>query len=62
MNAPKIHSGAMNKTSLGVSAIDDYTLRISLSSPDAGFLPALATAIAMPCNEEFSTALTEDTA
>lgn len=51
--APQIHSGHRNVDSLGVYAIDDYTLRINLSAPDAGFLQALSTAAAMPCNEEF---------
>lgn len=51
--APQIHAGHGNADSLGVYAIDDYTLRINLSAPDAGFLQALSTAAAMPCNEKF---------
>ncbi len=38
---------------LGVRALDDHTLEIRLTQPDSGFLPALATAGAMPCDEEF---------
>lgn len=53
VNAPKIHAGSMKKSSLGVTAVDNYTLRIKLSSSDAGFLQALSTAVAMPCNEKF---------
>ena len=53
VNANQINSGIMNKSNLGVRAIDDYTLEIRLTSPDSGFLQTLSTAIAMPCNEEF---------
>lgn len=52
-NAMDIHSGKMSETALGVRAQDDYTLVITLSKPDDDFLATLATAIAMPCNEEF---------
>ncbi len=53
VNAPKIHAGFKDVSELGVTAIDDYTLQINLSSPDDGFLQTLSTAVAMPCNEEF---------
>lgn len=53
VNANAIHSGYMGSDSLGVSALDNYTLQINICSPDDGFLSALSTAIAMPCNEEF---------
>lgn len=52
-NASKIHSGKMDKSRLGVKAIDDYTLEIQLNSPDSSFINVLSTAIAMPCNEGF---------
>ncbi|MDE6123615.1 MAG: hypothetical protein K2G22_00085, partial [Eubacterium sp.] len=52
-NAPKINAGQLDKSELGVNAIDNYTLEIRLSSPDNAFLQTLSTAVAMPCNEEF---------
>ena len=52
-NAVDIHSGKMNVNQLGVTAKDEHTLVISLSSPDSNFLQTLTTSIAMPCNEEF---------
>lgn len=52
-NAPEIHAGWIDKSQLGVKAIDNYTLEILLSKPDDGFLQTLSTAVAMPCNEEF---------
>ncbi|MCD7797449.1 MAG: peptide ABC transporter substrate-binding protein [Clostridiales bacterium] len=52
-NANKVHSGKLKASELGVKAIDDYTLEITLNSADSSFLSVLATAIAMPCNEEF---------
>ena len=53
VNANQINSGKADKSTLGVKAVDDYTLEIRLSSPDSAFLQTLSTAIAMPCNEEF---------
>ena len=53
VNANQINSGNADKSTLGVKALDDYTLEIRLTSPDSGFLQTLSTAIAMPCNEEF---------
>lgn len=52
-NAPEIHSGDMGMSKLGVKAVDDYTLEITLSYADDSFLETLSTAVAMPCNEEF---------
>lgn len=52
-NAPEINKGWIDKSQLGVKAIDNYTLEIMLSKPDDGFLQTLSTAVAMPCNEEF---------
>lgn len=53
VNASKIHSGKMKKSKLGVTATDDYTLEIKLSSADDSFLSVLSTAVAMPCNEDY---------
>ena len=52
-NANSVHSGKMNRELLGVSASDDYTLKITLAYPDSSFMEALTSAAAMPCNEEF---------
>lgn len=53
VNAPAVYSGKKEASSLGVSALDDYTLQINLSAEDPAFLSTLATAVAMPCNREF---------
>lgn len=37
---------------LGVTAIDDLTLKIELESPDKNFLHTLTTAICMPCRKD----------
>lgn len=52
-NASEIHSGKMDYKQLGVQAIDDYTLKITLATADEAFMNTLTTAVAMPCNEEF---------
>lgn len=52
-NAVAIHSGMADVSSLGVTAPDAQTLQIRLNAPDAQFLNTLASAIAMPCNQEF---------
>lgn len=52
-NAPDIFKGKKDSSSLGVTAVDDYTLRIQLTDPDESFLNTLSTAVAMPCNEDF---------
>ncbi len=52
-NAVDIHSGRLAPNTLGVRAADEYTLVITLASPDSSFLQTLTTAVAMPCNEEF---------
>ena len=52
-NANAVYSGKMPRTALGVKALDDYTLQITLSYPDSAFMETLTSAVAMPCNEEF---------
>lgn len=52
-NAYEVNSGWVDKSQLGVKALDNYTLEIWLTAPDDSFLSTLSTAIAMPCNEEF---------
>lgn len=51
--ASAVHSGQAAASSLGVTAPDDYTVRIVLSQPDNQLLATLTTAIAMPCNKEY---------
>ncbi|MDD6729201.1 MAG: peptide ABC transporter substrate-binding protein [Eubacteriales bacterium] len=53
VNASEIHSGKKKASQLGVKAVDDYTLQITLKSADNSFIKVLATAAAMPCNEQF---------
>lgn len=52
-NANEIHNGKKSVSKLGVKAIDDYTLQITLTSSNDDFLNTLTTSVAMPCNEEF---------
>lgn len=52
-NANKIRTGAMLPTELGVVANDDYNLTITLEHRDDTFMQTLASAVAMPCNEQF---------
>lgn len=52
-NSEKILKGELLPDAVGVSAVDDYTLVITLEHSSADFLKLLTTAPAMPCNEEF---------
>lgn len=52
-NAEKIYNGKTNISSLGVKAINDTTLQITLEKNDKNFEKTLTTSICMPCNEEF---------
>lgn len=52
-NAEKINKGELNTESLGVNAVDEKTLTITLEKEDSLFLETLTTSIAMPCNEDF---------
>ncbi len=52
-NAKKINIDGADVNSLGVAAIDDYTLSIELEYPIDNFLSILATSPAMPCNQIF---------
>ena len=51
--AKEINSGSASPDTLGVKAIDDRTLNITLKAEDKLFLETLTTSVAMPCNEEF---------
>ena len=52
-NAEKVNSGKMNSKYLGVKALDDYTLEITLERADPDFLYTLLEPGCMPCNETF---------
>ena len=52
-NAQAINKGKKDVDTLGVKALDNHTLQITLSKKDKNFEKTLATSIAMPCNEEF---------
>lgn len=52
-NAEKVNSGKMSSKNLGIEAIDDYTLRITLEKSDPDFLFTLLEPGCMPCNETF---------
>lgn len=53
-NALKINStGSKNTSSLGIKAMDEHTLVITLESPNSDFLSSLTNAVFMPCSEQF---------
>ena len=52
-NAQKVNSGKMSEKNLGVKALDDYTLEITLEREDPDFLYTLLEPGCMPCNEAF---------
>lgn len=53
LNAEKILSGERAMSTLGVRAIDEYTVEFTLTSADPLFPELLVTAAAMPCNRAF---------
>ncbi|MEI6578325.1 MAG: peptide ABC transporter substrate-binding protein [Eubacteriales bacterium] len=55
-NAEKVNSGALASNTLGVAAINDFTLKISIINGSSDFLNLLASPVCMPCNEMFFTA------
>lgn len=53
-NSAKIAKGLIpDMSQLGVRAVSDYELQITLDYPDSSFLMLLTTAPAMPCNEKY---------
>lgn len=52
-NAEAINSAAADVSTLGVKAIDEKTLEITLCREDDNFLKSLTTSVCMPCNETF---------
>lgn len=51
--AEEIYNGSATIDTLGVTAIDEHTLTITLDYDDSLFPETLTTSIAMPCNEAF---------
>ncbi len=51
--AAAVNSGKADPSSLGVTATDARTVKITLQYEDENFLSTLATSVAMPCNEGF---------
>lgn len=52
-NARAVNEGEMDKSSLGVTIIDDYTLKVSMEYSYAEFVQQTPNAVFMPCNEDF---------
>lgn len=52
-NARAINEGDMQKESLGVTVIDNYTLKVSMEYSYAEFVMQTANSVFMPCNEKF---------
>ncbi len=52
-NAQLVNSGALPAERLGVKAVDDYTLTITLTRADPDFLYVLLEPECMPCNQKF---------
>lgn len=55
-NAEKINMGSVPPEQLGVRAVDNFTLEITLEHGSADFFNLLASPVCMPCNEVFFTA------
>lgn len=52
-NAEAINNGNAEVSTLGVKALDEKTLTITLCREDNDFLKTLTTSVCMPCNEQF---------
>ena len=55
-NAEAINTGSMPATALGVSAVDDYTLKVVFERPTGYFMKLLAFTTYFPVREDFATA------
>ncbi len=56
-NAKQVNDGSLKPDMLGVTALDEYTLKITLANQTADFLNLLASPVSMPCNETFFNAV-----
>ena len=52
-NAEAVANGSADVSALGVTALDEKTLQITMCREDAQFTDTLTTSVCMPCNEEF---------
>ncbi len=52
-NANEVYNKQLPETALGVTAVNESTLKIELKAPNNNFLKALSTSAAMPCRKEF---------
>lgn|GEM_PF-5108991 len=52
-NAKKYSEEITKESNLGVSALDDYTIKFTLEASNKNFPKILAEPVAMPCNEDF---------
>ncbi len=52
-NASKVNSGKLSEKKLGVKAVDERTVVITLERSEPDFLITLTTPACMPCNEKF---------
>lgn len=52
-NADKVHNGEATPDELGIKAINDYTLEITLQEKSSNFLYSLTQPVSFPCDEEF---------
>ncbi|MBE6810264.1 MAG: hypothetical protein E7521_04310 [Ruminococcaceae bacterium] len=52
-NAEAINVGNADVSTLGVKAVDNTTLTITMCREDESFLKTLTTSVCMPCNEQF---------
>lgn len=59
-NGKEVRAGDKPATELGVEAIDDYTLKVTLDQPRTYILPILVHATFMPINEAFYTSVGAD--
>ncbi len=52
-NATKVNAGEYGESLLGVTAVDDFTLKVTLEEPCDDFIERLTESVFMPCNEVF---------
>lgn len=52
-NATKVNAGEYGESLLGVTAVDDFTLKVTLEEPCDDFIERLTESVFMPCNETF---------
>lgn len=52
-NADKVHNGEASSDELGIKAVNDYTLEITLEEKSTDFLYSLSQPVSFPCDEEF---------